>query len=335
MTTLVTTPPDAVRLAADLRALGFDAHPRDDHLDVAWPGGGPVALRLEGLDGPEGPLELALRALLPPFESLPFLTEGESKVVRQWTPGVVVMKLKPTVYSYSQNRYGVVEGTDRVRARFAAALLRGLHQAPPRAGVRLRSAFLAEVERDGTSLLVQRHAAACNLEVRVKRYHVGSPVHRYLYTDRHPTTQAAGPLRPWTRLESPVVCFDWRHPLEDERGTRLADEPISDDYAAVWMRNVPHAKELARQTFLWMEERFAAAGVTLVDICFFIDRDGQLIYGEVSPDCMRTRMGTGDPATAPAGDKDVWRQGGSPEALLARYQELYDRIFASQKVDHA
>jgi phosphoribosylaminoimidazole-succinocarboxamide synthase len=221
----------------------------------------------------------------------------------------------------------VVPGTDVVRLRFTAALFRQMAQLPPQAGVPLRSAFLAEIETPDGPLLAERRVDSCNVETRVKRYHIGSPVHRYRYTEQHATTQAGGPLTRWSRLDTPVVCFDWRQPMVDETGARLADEPISDDYAAVWMYNVPHAKELARQAFLWLERLFEAGGLRLVDMCLFIDRQGGMIYGEVSPDCMRVRLDLGDPATSGVGAKDVWRAGGSPDELLRNYEDIYNRVF--------
>jgi phosphoribosylaminoimidazole-succinocarboxamide synthase len=272
-------------------------------------------------------LEAALWALPLDFEALPLLIEGESKVLRQWTDGVVVTRLKPTVYSYSMNRSGAVPGTDDSRLRFTATLFRRMAALPPQAGIRLQNAFLAARDTPAGPLLIERRVPTCNLEVRVKRYHIGSPLHRYRYTEQYPSLQAGGPIGRWSRFDQPLVCFDWRHPLTDEAGTRLADEPISDDYAAVWMENVPHAKELARQTFLWMESLFEAGGLRLVDICFFVDRTGRLIYGEVSPDCMRVRRLGEDLDSAAPGAKDIWRAGGSPEALLANYEDIYRRVF--------
>jgi phosphoribosylaminoimidazole-succinocarboxamide synthase len=274
-------------------------------------------------------LERALRAIPIDFDALSVVFEGESKSVRLWTDRVVVMRFKPTVYSYTHNRYGEARGTDVVRLRFAAALFREMAALSRPGGVAPRSAFLAELDTPGGPLLVQRRVETCNLETRVKRYHIGSPLHRYRYTERHDTTQSCGPLRAWSRLDRPVVCFDWRHPLVDEEGRRLADEPISDDYAAVWMDDVPAAKELARGTFTWLEQRFAEGGLRLIDMCLFVDRTGRSIYGEISPDCMRVRFGLGDPGRAKSGDKDIWRSGGSPESVLAAYREIYERLYGN------
>jgi phosphoribosylaminoimidazole-succinocarboxamide synthase len=237
------------------------------------------------------------------------------------------MQFKPTVYSYTMNRYGVASQTDQSRVKFTAALFRKMAKLAPRNGIELQSAFLAEIPSPAGPLLAQRKVETSNLEVRIKRYHIGSPLHRYRYTENYPSTQTCGPLKRWSRLDEPVVCFDWRNPLRDEEGNRLADEPISDDYASVWMYNVAHAKELSRQVFLWMEEFFEAAGIRLVDMCLLIDRQGELIYGEVSPDAMRVRMDLGDPASSEAAAKDVWRSGGSADSLRKNYDTIYERIF--------
>jgi phosphoribosylaminoimidazole-succinocarboxamide synthase len=92
---------------------------------------------------------------------------------------------------------------------------------------------------------------------------------------------------------------------------------------------VPHAKEMARQTFLWLEKRFASAGFILVDICFFVDFSGQLIYGEISPDCMRVRRQPqdGNLDNAEALDKDLWRRGASPAEMASWYEHLHQQLF--------
>ena len=195
---------------------------------------------------------------------------------------------------------------------------------------KIKNAFLACVERSGKLYIVQQKMKTTNLEVRVKRFHVGSPVHRYLYTEEYHTVQNnREPLQKWSRFNTPVVCFDWRHPLTDKNGRRLADEPISDDYAAIWMKNVPAAKKLASEVFLWLEALFKSAGLVLVDICFFIDEEGKYVFGEISPDCFRVRESLDE--NAKSFDKDVWRKGGSPEKITERYEILYNLIFNNKQ----
>lgn len=280
------------------------------------------------LSGKETLLERALRVLPMEFDNLPLLVVGDSKIVKLWTDKVVVIRFKPTVYSYTANRYGEVPGTDNIRARFTSALFREMALQPKRHGITLQSAFLAEREENGICYIIQSNIESCNIETRIKRYHVGSPLHRYNYTDHYPSTQGTTAISKWTRFKQPIVCFDWRHPLNDDKGKRLADEPLSDDYAALWMLDIPHAKELSRQTFLWLEERFAEAELQLIDMCLFIDFEGHTIYGEVSPDCMRVHLGLGNPAETEAADKDIWRAGLSQRNLHEKYSEMYRRLYS-------
>jgi Phosphoribosylaminoimidazolesuccinocarboxamide (SAICAR) synthase len=292
------------------------AGPSGEHIDVTlFPGSRPM-------------LEQVLQGVRFDFSSLPLLVRGDSKEIRLLTARIALARLLPTVYSYTFNRYGLVPGTEEVRARFSADLFRRMAGEP--GSVQLRTAFLGLVESAAGPLLAEEVVVGCNLEVRVKRFHIGSPVHRYRGVEDHRTAFAGAPLQRWSRFEEPLVCFDWRHPLHDDRGERLADEPLPDDYAAVWIDSVPKAKHLAREAFRWIERRFARAGLQLIDICFFIDRTGSTIYGEISPDCMRVRdRASGD---AEALDKDHWRSGGEPHEVLARYRRLHELVFGSLPV---
>lgn len=269
-------------------------------------------------------VEQILRQLEFDFGTLPLLVLGDSKEIRLLTPKIALARLLPTLYSFTNNRYGVVEGTEAIRARFSANIFRAMASSP--GPYRLSSAFLGLVESPVGPLLAERRVEVCNLETRVKRYHIGSPIHRYLFTEDHPTV-AGAPLHRWDRFAQPIVCFDWRHPLTDRVGNRLADEPISDDYAALWLRDVQRAKFLAGETFGWLEDFFAASGLRLIDICFFIDQNGETVFGEISPDCMRVRAQAADAADAL--DKDRWRSGGEPGEVLERYARLYDILFGS------
>lgn len=281
------------------------------------------AIRVDAMLTTHSLIEQVLAQLDVDFASLPLLVRGDSKEIRLLSPRIALAKLLPTVYSYTYNRYGVAPGTDATRTRFTARIFRAMATEP--GPFQLCSAYLGLVAAPAGPLLAEKVVDTCNLEVRVKRFHIGSPVHRYRYVEQHPTRHRGEPLQRWSRFAEPVVCFDWRHPLRDENGTRLADEPLPDDYAALWIDDLPRAKKLARNAFLWIEQRFARANLLLVDICFFIDRTGTVLYGEISPDCMRVRNIAN--ADAEALDKDSWRSGGSPEAVLAKYEKLYSLVF--------
>lgn len=320
----------AVALGGELARLGFALSPAS--------AAGAISIRIcmqadrvdfaAGCISPAHPwtlLEQALHCVPFNFAALPLLVEGESKEVRVLTRSVVVERLKPTVYSFTHNRYGVVEGTDLVRSYFSAEVFRRVHALYGAASP--MSAFLALVRTEKGPLLVQRRVEDSNLEIRVKRFHVGSPVHRYLYTESQPTTQACGSLTRWSRFDHPVVCFDWRHPLHDTEGRRLADEPLSDDYAGIWVEDVARAKEVARCVFRWLEEFMLQADLVLVDMCMFIDRSGRMVFGEISPDCMRVREKKPNLQLAIPLDKDSWRTGESGDTVLTRYRVLHERLF--------
>lgn len=263
------------------------------------------------------------------FPDLPLLVLGDSKEIRLLTPKIALARLLPTLYSFTNNRYGEVQGTEGIRARFSAEIFRAMALSP--GTYQLSSAFLALVESPVGPLLAERRVKVCNLETRVKRYHIGSPIHRYLFTEEHPTV--SGPaLQRWDRFSEPIVCFDWRHPLTDHEGNRLADEPLPDDYAALWTSDVQRAKRLARETFGWLEDFFTAGGLKLIDICFFIDQGSGTIYGEISPDCMRVRTHAADDAEAL--DKDQWRSGGGPDLVLERYARLHSMLFGPSITIH-
>ncbi|MBQ0733514.1 phosphoribosylaminoimidazolesuccinocarboxamide synthase [Aquimarina celericrescens] len=260
------------------------------------------------------------------FDALRLLVEGESKIIKLLNDKIVIEKFKPTIYSYTHNRYGVVDTTDNLRVKFTSEVFRQMNRYAKISGKNLKNAFLGCIEDETGIYLVQERMVTSNLEIRVKRYHVGSPVHRYRFTESYDTLQKdKKPLFNWTRFDKPIVCFDWRHPLTDEHGARLADEPISDDYASIWMKNIPQAKQLASDTFIWLESLFAKANLVLVDICYFINKDGNCFFGEISPDCMRVRQSIDEDAQSY--DKDIWRKGGSKKDIATQYELLYDLIF--------
>jgi hypothetical protein len=294
-------------------------------LHLTGPRGEAISVRMAPDNG--GMIEQVLQQLDFQFSALPLLTLGESKEIRLLTPRVALARLLPTVYSFTNNRYGVVAGTELIRARFCADLFRAMADDP--GSRRLSHAFLGLIETAEGPLLAEHVVDPGNIEVRVKRYHIGSPIHRYRYVSAYSTAHGGPPLDRWSRFDPPIVCFDWRHPLKDDDGKALADEPLPDDYAGVWIDDVKRAKDLARDTFDWIEQRFESCGLKLIDICFFIDRTGRVIFGEISPDCMRVRSDASDAAEAL--DKDQWRSGGDPAEIVERYQRLQKIVFGERQ----
>src|SRR5262249_24423826 len=150
-----------VRLVDDLRDLGFGAslcgrdgsRPSDDTMLIEIDKGTPAEL-----------LEHVLTQIPVDFDALPILADGDSKQVRLWTDRVVLLKFKPTVYSFTMNRYGEVPGTDAVRMRFTAALFRRMAQPRSCAGIGYQSAFLAKLVTATAPLLAERRVDPGNIE---------------------------------------------------------------------------------------------------------------------------------------------------------------------------
>lgn len=269
------------------------------------------------------------------FRALPLVVEGESKEVRYAGKGKVVIRLKPTVYSYTHNRVGSVPGSSEARLSTIMALLPALRQAG------IHHTYEQVNDRWIVSTLVLQPAIkdeplpfrpsdmdaraiaalpmATPLEVVVKRVHSGTPKHRYwamgsypMRNGRHVSTD-----QPYPTI---VVRFDWRNPMQSPAGERLADEVLPEDMAA-WFIDTKLARQTATKTFRALEVKMAACGLELWDICFFIAQDGRVVFGEISPDGMRVRAADGG-----ALDKDLWRSGGSSDQVLKKWQELAELL---------
>lgn len=270
------------------------------------------------------------------FDRLPLVAEGESKIVRYAGGGVVAIRLKPTVYSFTHNRGGEIAGSDVLRLQasmiFAKVLKdAGLRNAYQRIDVDtgiIYSVLALERESDGQPKFepadLDRDAMAAlpvftPLEVVVKKAHEGTPKHRYYDIDKW-RTRAGAVIMPGGPYPETIVRFDWRNPLVSREGVRLADECMPEAMAN-WYIDVEQARDTALAAFNTLNRFLNGRGVELIDICFFISEDGRTILSEVSPDCGRYRSRDGDSL-----DKDVWRRGGSHQGVLEKWQKIIDLI---------
>lgn len=281
------------------------------------------------------------------FDHLPFITEGNSKIVRYIGQGICAIKLKPTIYSYTHNRTGVVAGTDMIRLRAASVFANVLRSAyidhvyMSVHGCVMRSVLASEMLddqfifrptdiSDHEFLELPRYPP---IEVIVKAAHSGTPKHRYVGIERHRTVDGRKvlPDGEYTRPaiihrshgEYPYryVRFDWRNPNHDEAGNRLCDEVMPDDLASLYI-NTHVAKKTALEAFEAINNFLEPRGIKMVDVCFIISQDGRTILSEVSPDCGRfRRVDDGESL-----DKDVWRSGGSSEMVLEKWEKILEAI---------
>jgi phosphoribosylaminoimidazole-succinocarboxamide synthase len=235
------------------------------------------------------------------FDELPLLAEGESKIVRIIDERRVIVRLKPTLYSYSANRAAVVEGTEKLRLSISRRLWALLEsQGVP-----------TTITHVGDDYYISRRVDPPPIEVIVKAALIGTPKHVYKGLERFPTRLS-------TRLLSgerhePYVRFDWRNPLPDR-----------DECMPLWLADqfidTKAAEKLALRAFAVLSEFLSDRGIDLLDICFFVSRNGDSLFGEVSPDCMRAKYRLTDL------DKDVWRKGKDADTVRSQWTKFLQLI---------
>lgn len=277
-----------------------------------------------------------------PYADLPLVTEGESKIVNYIGKGRVVIRYKPTIYSYTHNRIGAIPGTDTLRLRASKIFLNVIEAA----GV--RHAY-KEVNEDHviSELLLNTNSefipddyevpdTIAPIEVIVKNYHTGTPKHRYYEMEKYPIRGKSLMMKildnhqdkpkteekfiePNQKYPKRVVRFDWRNPLHDRNGTRLADE-VMPEQMANWYIDVENARETALKAFAALNKFLNARDIELQDICFIMNTDGTKIVSEISQDCGRY-VYKGESL-----DKDVWRAGGSSELVAEKWKRILELI---------
>ena len=252
------------------------------------------------------------------FEAMPLVVEGESKIVRNAGDGMAVIRFKPTIYSFTSNRTGIVPGSDVLRLRASKVFAEVLENSGiNHAYVRVNDRFV----------LADLISPTPPIEVVVKAYHSGTSKHRYFGMAGTPVRQShpywkGRKFGPDDGYPGPIVRFDWRNPMwhPGDPKRMLADEVLCDDQAD-WFIDTFRARETALRTFRALSNFLGERDVVVYDLCLFITEDGSTVYGEISQDCGRFRH-----FDLGSLDKDVWRAGGSSEVVLEKWKTLLDII---------
>lgn len=277
------------------------------------------------------------------FDRLPQVIRGESKDVRYLGDGRVAIRLLPTVYSFTHNRCDVVPGSDRIRLETVNTFVEVLKKAGinhayeavlldqnliisklvvPTDAEFKKYGMPPFVPPDLTPDQIKALPKAPPIETIIKNTHTGTSKHRYLGMDgatvraSHPTL-AGSVISNEQPYPTTLVRFDWRNPLlHPEKHTRVADEILPESLADNFI-DVKKARHTALRTNHAMSEFLGARDIVLYDLCLFIAEDGELVFGELSPDCGRFRhffLGSLD--------KDVWRSGGSSQQVMDKWKLL-------------
>lgn len=270
------------------------------------------------------------------FDKLPLVIKGESKEVRYAGKGKVWIRYLPTIYSFTHNRCGIVEGSDQLRLQATERFLGILNMA----GIKHAYHFIkdglvyadflmphrSEFTKYGITPFVPEDIPyeprrAPPIEVIVKQFHMGTSKHRYVGMHRseirNTSVYAGKRVENEGSYPEPIVRFDWRNPLKN-KDARVADEILPEDLANLFI-DVKKAKALARKTLAVLQEFLNTKDVVICDLCLFIDEEGECLYGEISQDCGRYRH-----YELGSLDKDVWRTGGSGDDVLKKWKILVD-----------
>lgn len=196
------------------------------------------------------------------FEQLPIISEGESKQVRYAGGGLSVIKFKPTIYSFTHNRSGIIEGSEILRMKLSKVFINELKKHGVKHAYREISDrwVLSDTIYSPRNQYVPRDIdistlkMATPIEVIIKASHVGTPKHRYYKMSSYPV-RTDHPEFPGVVIEDDkkypevFVRFDWRNPLKSDSGERLADEVLCESQAD-WFINTHKAKETGLKVFL-------------------------------------------------------------------------------------
>ncbi len=265
--------------------------------------------------------------------------EGESKCVyKDKDSDICLISLKPTLYSFTHNRYGIAENTDIWRNKlwytfanelnkYAIARYKGFATQYSTYVDRLYNevemndnifftSYLGNIEINGKSYAICRFVEdQTPLEFVWKEWFTGTMKHDLLDVDKFPTLDGTTIDNEGSMKE--MVRFDWRNPFERD-GKRYKDECIPTEFAANWV-DTTSAAALVKLVSNIAKEFLATKGYIFVDTCYFINAAGNTIYSEITPDGMRIKkVGTGSSI-----DKDLWRQGKDAEVICEIWEQLY------------
>jgi len=257
--------------------------------------------------------------------------EGESKKIHSWK-NFALIELKPTMYSFTHNRYGIVENTDNLRLDFWNLFATRINTIVSdnlidkknkfsnkindlfSAGIIKKefpfiSNYLGEITVNNTRYAITRFAKEIpHLEVVWKNYLVGTMKHNLKEVDQH-TTKYQTKLLYEKEFPKDIIRFDWRNPLPDK------DECIPDEFADFYL-DTKSAREVARLTSHIINFILQEKGYELIDLCYFMNYEGNGIYSEITPDGMRIRK------KGKSFDKDLWRSGKDVDTINQVWKEL-------------
>lgn len=191
------------------------------------------------------------------FKKLPLVIEGESKEIRYAGEGLVVIRFKPTIYSYTENRCATVEGSHRLRMEASKEFVKVLKKAGIRHAYReIGKDFVladlvmpspTEFKNYGIPPFLPYDIKPSDREDLPKGPPIEIVAKRYLTgTTKHSCIGLAGsivrsshPFYSGLRLEGDgalpemLIRFDWRNPLKQEASGRKMAKQLLQEFGTV------------------------------------------------------------------------------------------------------
>ena len=288
-------------------------------------------------------LELHSRPILVEF------TQGESKIVYKiiskyaYFDDLVIISLKPTIYSHSKQATGEIEGLEKIRAQGTMLFMEMLYR---------NDITHSYQSINSNGIIISKFANTNQLELVFKRYCEGTDKHSYFgIRTNNKVVMESGEY-----VNGLYVRFDWRNPnhviggamgsnvnsspyyylVETYEGKEnffskylsksnmyeiksYGDKTINPDLLES-MVDVKKIKKSVIKIYSTIESYLNKIGIEAKDGCFMIDSEGKYFWSEINQDCMRLK--TYDSLTSY--DKDIWRIGGSSQsnAITDKWIEL-------------
>lgn len=202
--------------------------------------------------------------------------EGGSRKLWDIGNGELKCQLKPTIFSFAKKAHIELAGIDEQRVRINEIFCRVLEENGVKTCL-IRTEF---------PYIIMKKEKVANIEVIVKTALVGTPKHIYKNIENTPT-RFGKPLAIGER-HKPYVRFDWRNPLPFD--DMCMSDTFADDYI-----NAKQAKKTALKAYDVLQKFLLERNFDLIDICFFMNVEGDTICGEVSTDNTQIRYKGKDP----------------------------------------
>lgn len=205
------------------------------------------------------------------FKKLPLVIEGESKEVRYAGRGLVVIRFKPTIYSFTENRCAEVPGSQIPRLRSSKIFVEILKKngiahaykeitdefiladlVMPNAVEFEKYGIKPFIPQDLSSKEIEQLPRAPPIEIIAKRYLTGTTKHGCIGMSGSSVRKSHKfyskmMLEPDGALPEMVIRFDWRNPLiQKGNGKKIVEQILGDV-----KENTPLVNEIRQKIETW------------------------------------------------------------------------------------